>query len=76
MEEKEFIDWCYDMHLQNTNGRETEDEMFRLGIEAAYQEREHLNKPKEEGCVHNYKIMGHQLNGHYECIACGHQKDL
>ena len=26
------------LHLQNTNGRETEEEMFRLGIESAIEE--------------------------------------
>ena len=31
------------MHLQNTNGRETEDEMFRLGIEAAIEELTEFN---------------------------------
>jgi len=36
--EKELVDWIYVMHLQNTNGRETPDEMFKLGIEAAITE--------------------------------------
>ena len=38
MSKDEFIDFVYTMHLQNTNGRETHDEMFKLGIESAYKE--------------------------------------
>ena len=34
----EIIELVYTFHLQNTNGRETEDEMFKLGIEACYDE--------------------------------------
>lgn len=36
--EEELVEWIETMHLQNTNGRETEEEMFRLGIEAAIEE--------------------------------------
>lgn len=36
--EKDLVDYIDMCHLQNTNGRETHDEMFRLGIEAAIQE--------------------------------------
>ena len=38
MSKDEFIDFVHTMHLQNTNGRETHDEMFKLGIESAYKE--------------------------------------
>ena len=38
MNKKEFVEFVFTMHLQNTNGRESHDEMFRLGIEAAYDE--------------------------------------
>lgn len=34
----EIIELVYTFHLQNTNGRETHDEMFKLGIEACYDE--------------------------------------
>ena len=34
----EVVDLIFFFHLQNTNGRETEDEMFKLGIEAAIEE--------------------------------------
>ena len=46
MAKEEFIEFVYTMHLQNTNGRESTNEMFRLGIEVAYDE---MNKicPKE-----------------------------
>lgn len=39
----DLIEWVYAMHLQNTNGRETENEMFRLGIENCIQELTELN---------------------------------
>lgn len=35
---EELVEWIETMHLQNTNGRETLDEMFRLGIESAIEE--------------------------------------
>ena len=40
---EELVEWIETMHLQNTNGRETEDEMFRLGIESAIEELTELN---------------------------------
>ena len=36
--QKELIEWIYVMRLQNTNGRESHDEMFRLGIESCLDE--------------------------------------
>ena len=39
---EELIDWIYTMHLQNTNGRESGDEMFKLGIEACLRELSEL----------------------------------
>ncbi|MDA3816770.1 MAG: hypothetical protein PF486_05290 [Prolixibacteraceae bacterium] len=33
---EEAINLIYFLNLQNTNGRETHDEMFKLGIEACY----------------------------------------
>lgn len=38
MTREEFIEFVYTMHLQNTNGRESPDEMFKLGVAAAYDE--------------------------------------
>lgn len=35
---KEFIDWIETIHLQNASGRESSEEMFRLGIESALEE--------------------------------------
>ena len=40
---EELVEWIETMHLQNTNGREKEDEMFRLGIETAIEELTELN---------------------------------
>ena len=40
---EELVEWIETMHLQNTNGRENEDELFRLGIEAAIEELTELN---------------------------------
>ena len=40
---EELVEWIETMHLQNTNGRETEGEMFRLGIESAIEELTELN---------------------------------
>lgn len=37
---EELVDWIYTIHLQNTNGRETHEEMFKLGIEACLEELE------------------------------------
>ena len=35
---KEFIDWVETIHLQNASGRESSEEMFRLGVEATLEE--------------------------------------
>lgn len=35
---KEFTDWVETIHLQNANGRESSEEMFRLGVEATLEE--------------------------------------
>jgi len=40
---EELVEWIETMHLQNANGRETEGEMFRLGIEAAIKELTEFN---------------------------------
>ncbi|MDR9420023.1 hypothetical protein [Gracilimonas sp.] len=40
---EELVEWIETMHLQNTNGRETKKEMFRLGIEAAIEELTEFN---------------------------------
>ena len=42
MSKDEFVDFVYTMHLQNTNGRESHNEMFKLGIGAAYDEMKEL----------------------------------
>jgi hypothetical protein len=40
-----FTEWTHTMHLQNTSGRETPEEMFLLGIEAAWEEMRALDLP-------------------------------
>jgi hypothetical protein len=35
---EEIVDWIDMMHAQNLNGRESEEDSFRLGIEAAVRE--------------------------------------
>ena len=40
---EELVEWIETMHLQNTNGRETKEEMFRLGIEATIEELTEFN---------------------------------
>ncbi|MFC0605877.1 hypothetical protein [Winogradskyella pulchriflava] len=40
---EELVEWIETMHLQNTNGRETGLEMFKLGIEATIEELTEFN---------------------------------
>jgi len=40
---EDLVEWVETMHLQNTNGRESNNEMFRLGIKAAIEELIELN---------------------------------
>ena len=40
--EKELIEWVYDMHLQNLSGREDFTEAFKNGIEATIEELKEL----------------------------------
>ena len=40
---EELVEWIETMHLQNTNGGETKEKMFRLGIEAAIEELNEFN---------------------------------
>ena len=39
---QEKIEWYSALHKQNLNGRETEDELFELGISAGIEETEEL----------------------------------
>jgi hypothetical protein len=55
---EELVEWIETMHLQNTNGRETEEEMFRLGIEAAIEE------------LIEFNLLGlHNVSKRY-CVEC------
>jgi|AntAceMinimDraft_17_1070374.scaffolds.fasta_scaffold699068_1 hypothetical protein len=40
--EKELIEWVYDMHLQNLSGREDFLEAFKQGIESTIEELKEL----------------------------------
>jgi len=40
---EDLVEWIETMHLQNTNGRENPNQMFRLGVEAAIEELIELN---------------------------------
>lgn len=41
--EKELVEWVYDMHLQNLSGRENFEEAFKNGIESTIEELKILN---------------------------------
>ena len=40
---EQLVEWIETSHLQNVNGRENKDELFRLGIKAAIEELTKLN---------------------------------
>jgi rubrerythrin len=58
---EELVEWIETMHLQNTNGRETGEEMFRLGIEATIEELTECNLLSIPDIVHQR-----------EQLVCGH----
>ena len=77
---EELVEWIETMHLQNTNGRETEKEMFRLGIEAAIEELTEFNlfsipvvvERIEQLCQHEWrKHPSHPKIGAMLCRKCG-----
>ena len=49
---EDLVEWIETMHLQNTNGRETGEEMFRLGIEATIEELTECNLLSIPDIVH------------------------
>jgi hypothetical protein len=61
MKGKELAEWLYTMELQNTNGRENEDEMFMKGIEvgiAHFEELKALNTCTDTGKECKHKCDG------------------
>lgn len=60
---EELVEWIETMHLQNTNGRETEEEMFRLGIEATIEELTEFN-------LFSIPVVV----GQSEQLLCGHKQ--
>lgn len=74
---EELAEWIETMHLQNTNGRETELEMFRLGIEAAIEEITEFNLfsipvvvGQSEHCKHNREDLIRDNSAGWKC-KCG-----
>lgn len=59
---QEKIEWYSVLHKQNLNGRETEDELFELGISAGIEETEELQDEFAIGfmnwCIKNYHVEG------------------
>jgi hypothetical protein len=49
---QEKIEWYSVLHKQNLNGRETEDELFELGISAGIEETEELQDEFAIGFAH------------------------
>ena len=70
--QEELAQWVYDMHLQNTNGRESHDEMFKLGIEACLEELRELK------LFAIPVVMGRNKNKHKHKISscCGAKIDI
>ena len=63
MSKEEFVEWCYNLHLQNINEREGNLDLFRKGIECAYDEVKILN-------IHEYDTQVYDEKG--ETIATIH----
>jgi hypothetical protein len=34
-----------------------------------------IRQAVETTCDHNYRMIGHQFNGHYQCTKCNYQKN-
>jgi hypothetical protein len=81
---EELVEWIETMHLQNTNGRETEEEMFRLGIEAAIEELTEFNlfsipavvgRSEQLPCAHLWKSRFNEKRGSYViCSKCSEER--
>ncbi len=54
----------------------TEKEYLEAKMIVKLYESKQSNTPIVSNCKHNYVMIGHQFNGHYECIKCKQQKDL
>lgn len=60
--ETELIDWIYTMQLQNTNGRESHNEMFKKGIEATVTELCELKLLNLHGVNNRASKLAEKLN--------------
>jgi hypothetical protein len=66
---EELVEWIETMHLQNTNGRETEQEMFRLGIEAAIEELTELNLLNTPVIRNQRKLLNWMKKNHHLALT-------
>ena len=71
----EFIDFVYTMYLQNTNGRETHDEMFRLGIEFAYDEMKERTAPEVKTMTLTISELNKLYNWAFDAASFGYDKE-
>jgi len=53
----DLVDWIESMHLQNTNGRETDVELFRLGICAALEELDDLKLLNIDNVINRFNDL-------------------
>tara|TARA_R110000824_G_scaffold85121_2_gene211797 strand:+ start:36 stop:221 length:186 start_codon:yes stop_codon:yes gene_type:complete len=53
----DLVDWIESMHLQNTNGRETDVELFRLGIWAALEELDDLKLLNIDNVINRFNDL-------------------
>jgi len=57
LSKEEKIEMVYDLTLQNTSGRETELQMYKLGIEACYEELCEGEPAHENSGLHLQNVM-------------------
>ncbi len=57
MDIEELTEWIETMNLQNTNGRESPNEMFKLGIKATIEDLIELKLLKVEDIIKLNKIV-------------------
>lgn len=65
-----------DMTLQGGNYTILPTKIYEELVSGAKSELKALHIDSVSGCNHTYTMIGHQLNGHWQCTKCGNQKDL
>ena len=81
--EKELIEWVYDMHLQNLSGREDFVDAFKQGIEATIDELKELKFLNLPFVINrSYSIEALEVmflagftEGRMNCPVCGHKPE-